>query len=254
MPVPVASWCEYEDSGFARPWRGRRALGDSLFEMLAACLTGGAPFRPASCAPILRMSISEGIQSQLEGIRAAAQDAAKIQWPPLSADEAELQTTLLESQAVEDSQAAIAAAARQIFDPANIDLQAVQVTSNGLRRFITESASKAEDLQAAQSASASAAAAMGAGGGGSDDLLLTAGVGATACLLAYTQRATIAKALDDQARKAVQALYPPGTFDEPTSDSSVDGDGSAKVERSFRADKSFWQIARRTQAAEGLNE
>ena len=199
------------------------------------------------------MSISEGIQSQLEGIRAAAQDAAKIQWPPLSADEAELQTTLLESQAVEDSQAAIAAAARQIFDPENIDLQAVAATSNGLRRFITESASKAEDLPV-QSASASAAAAMGAGGGGSDDLLLTAGVGATACLLAYTQRATIAKALDDQARKAVQALYPPGTFDEPTSDSSVDGDGSAKVERSFRADKSFWQIARRTQAAEGLNE
>ena len=210
------------------------------------------------------MSSSEGIQSQIEGIVKSTQDAAQLHWPPLSPDEAERQMSL--SDSIEDSQAAIAAAARQLFDPTNIDPAKIQATGNGLRRFLADPAATTTTTTTTGSSSEAAVKAMqtagdglsaaAIGSSGAADILLTTGFGAASCYFAYAQRATIGRALDELARRALQSLYPPGTFDEPigTDRATVDDDGSADAaaaERAVRSDSSFWRIAQRTQSQVG---
>lgn len=235
---------------------------------------GCCPSRPAvyaqhSLVPPrvqLSMSISEGIQSQIEGIVKSTQDAAQLQWPPLSPDEAELQTSLSES--VEDSQAAITAAARQLFDPTNIDPVKIQATGNGLRRFLADPASTTTTgssseatVKAMHTAGDGLSAATIGSSGGAAEILLTTSLGAVSCYLAYAQRAPIGRALDELARRGLQSLYPPGTFDEPfaTGSVTVDDDSGADddaAERLVRSDSSFWRIAQRTQSqvGDGTNE
>ena len=223
--------------------------------MLTACLLAGDPIRPALPRnALVKMSLSERVQSQLEGIRARAEDAAQLQWPPLSPDEAELQTTFSELQAVEESQAAIAEAARKIFDPTKIDLQAVQATGNGLRQ-LSDQPNGAAELEAMQRAGdeLSTIATVTRTGDGGSDFLVTSSLVAAACLSGYALRAPIAHALDNLARQAVQSLYPAGTFDEASSDRSLQEDDDQDVGRS-RSNESFWQIAQSTRVGKWLSE
>lgn len=185
----------------------------------APCFSDNA-LRPARVH--LAMGISEGAQApidKLESIRAAAQDAAQLQWPPLSNLEAELQADNLPEQsasAIQTSQRAIVEAASQIFDSSTFDLQAVRSTASGLRPATTAEVAKST--------------AVGMHDPGTD--LLAAPVIAVALVLLYSQREPIAQALSEQweetSRRWVQSLYPPGTFDDVGTTGSAWSDSEGK--------------------------